>query len=656
MTVRGLLRVALGATVIVDVVLGCWWMLHPEPTQPRASPSARPVERVPPHAAPRRRAADPPPPPEVEEPVLTHPPGPWTAPARLVVRIETTKQTPVAGASVVATDSDGRRHLATSDAAGVAKIEDQLPPLRTEILVNAPGFAPRRVTQSVLAPGTETSLHLQLASSTSVEGVVLETDGRPLSGARVFVGDGEDYPAETLSGYDGRFRIDGVPDDGLTGLRCEARLHMPATASPPFDAKAGAVIRLDAGARIYGAVCDPSGAPAGGARIRASSGGGVDWYAIADDYGRYVLDGLPLGRAWSVAATHQRFGDAPAVVATLDAACAERSIDLALRAPGRLVVNVLDDDGRPARGARVNFPWTSDVSRGSVLVDAEGRATRAVSSDGAWEIGATTDVSEAPDTRVDVVVGETRTVELRLAKRVAVSGVVVDDDGRPVAGAGVSAFARASTLAMTASDGSFRIDGIPAGPCKLIAQSVGLHGRFVVDVSAPASDVRIVFAREGRVALCVRAPAGAPRPVAAYVSFSRAGDVGPRLQLGIVEASLPPGRWRAVVRAMGYAPATCDFDVAAGATTTPDEIELDVGATLAGRVVDDDGRPVPRAELAVDEDAARSDDKGEFVVEHLPRSGAPLTIQASGFAETTVEWTPAAASPFVVTLHRVGGK
>jgi hypothetical protein len=182
---------------------------------------------------------------------------------------------PVRGAKVVAKKwadaSQGYVAFAEARADDMGRTElTQLPADRVVLVAEAPGYAPRTLDQDRFRPRTLKRIVVELAAAASVQGVLVDTAGKPVAGAKVSVAEvmalnGRGYsPAGTLStvtGADGRFEFTGLPT-GFTQMHATATgyhftdlfaLHeVPAT---------DLVLRMAGAGSIHVAVLDKHGQP-----------------------------------------------------------------------------------------------------------------------------------------------------------------------------------------------------------------------------------------------------------------------------------------------------------------------------------------------------------------------------------------------------------
>jgi protocatechuate 3,4-dioxygenase beta subunit len=203
----------------------------------------------------------------------------------------------------------------------------------------------------------------------------------------------------------------------------------------------------------------------------------------------------------------------------------------------------------------------------------------------------------------------------RIALRVgaAVSGLVIEAGGGPIAGARVTAFVAGDQLggevldqpAVTDAEGRFHIPALAPGAYRFRARHRGhLDGTTTRSVDAAIADVRIEMARGARVSGRVVDGRGAPAPWASVVL----GASMTREQLGERHGQRTSADQTGAFRLEGVPPRIFSV-MASGEEATSQAVEvdltrgdrdglvlrLDVDGRIAGTVVDDAGRPVAEA-------------------------------------------------------------
>lgn len=626
-------RTLAAAAFVVSLGVLYWFFaggIVREPAAPQgaAGPPARTAEppRAPPH---RARSSEAPAAPAAGEGVVVR-----------VVAKET--KAPVAGASVTLFEDDVPPRDATTDASGVARVPGTLGEGGGRVRVRAAGFATKD------GGADSDGVTVEMERGVAVDGVVTETDGRPIAGAHVVHrrgGDDEDclaggYPplAEATTGADGTFRLEGLRADREAKMTVSAARHVAKSGTWDPAAPARVEIRLDRGGRITGVVLDAGRAPAAGASVYAypSEPNDVpDDTPIVDSVetdasGRFEIDGVPLVGAWTVEARKDGFANALPGAAVVDAAHPESSCDLLLRPLARIEVVVVDAAGAPVEEGTVSYSTPGQMA--GVKLEPDGRCMLEIAEPGACRIKVETARHPFFETDATCASGETTPLRIELAEGVAIAGVVVDDLGRAVPQAKVEVqghvgrdgrwFDRATT---SGDDGAFRVAGLGAQKYAVKASARNHEMGTIADVVAPADGVRVVLGREGRASLRLRVPAGTPTPGTYSVTFvgrdeRRTETFGGDWGDGSVSISLSPGRWFALVQIDGFVHTAHPLEVSPGAESQLGEIVLERGGVLRGTVRDAAGKPSTdvRVEVSLVGDSSGApflpvvDDHGEF--------------------------------------------
>jgi hypothetical protein len=660
--------IGLFVAILVVAALGAaWFASRPSPiddapllVQPKASAGAD----APPVSRQRARDAD----------VADAPPRTPKRTGRLIVRVVSREDdSPIAGARIEQPGDDGEPAIVTTDANGDATldvpIDDGADRADAWFDVTAPG----RVRDSVRAtvpPGAEQRETVSLRRAFSVEGVVRDAAGRPIAGARIVAQETgfcmRPYPevSSAESDAEGRFRVDGLPLN--SGIRYEVaapRHVFRAFSRRPHDA-APLDVRLEVGGTIRGVVRSPSGEPVAGARVTASCAAAdseaesrfEDEPVWTDEDGRFDVGSLPFGRSWTFSTSHSDFMESASSPATpVNAEHPEGTVDLQLRAVARIEVEFDAGPVHPPTKARLR-----SNGDGPEECAVPGRATFVVRSAGEWSMTAYAPGLRPGTAKCDVGPGETKQLRIRFEDGASIEGVVVDDTGGPVPGAVVTADKGTNTMqaAVAGPDGAFVVRGLEESSHEVLVEAPGHAECKAKDVVAPAVDARFVVERFGEAVLRLRLPDGAPVPTKRRIHWNDyphvAEDDGPWTG-GEIVRSLPPGDWLLEIEVDGYVPIERrDIKTLAGQRTVVDEIVLDPGLPLAGRLIDVEGRGVPHATVFVDLQILETDADGRFGLAHAAPGTRDIRAKFNpDFLDTEVPYVLAKdAPPLVVTLRR----
>jgi protocatechuate 3,4-dioxygenase beta subunit len=503
-----------------------------------------------------------------------------------------------------------------------------------KVVVQVSGFVPQE--HPLLPLVEETALAaVRLEKDLELEVRVSGPDGRPVPGARVQAVDkGSSRSRSTawrvpvrvgLTDTQGVLVLPRGADEGLA-----VRAAAPGL---PFverkDVRSSSLaLKLAAGRARDLRVVDAAGKPVAGVLVRV---GEARWAA-----GRTSQDGLlpvPLAAGPKTLVTTVAADGRTASVyvePAQDGKTGPRELRLpvAQALTGRIVSAA---DGRPVPGALV---WAADPGAfrragadGAYRLDAapgrelvlHGAAAGFFRAEGSWP----------------VQVGERRAPTLALEPAQAVSGTVVDEQGRPVSGVEIKAGLQPGSrprspagwssggTARTSAAGTFRIPTLFAG----VAHELRLTRRGYAPATAsvpplepgrPSSALRLVM-RKGRTG-SGRVVSQADQPVAGaqvVLEPEVSGDMMVRMSRGRDDAGrfeatadaggrfeipdLPPGTFNLTARGSGFAPITVPGLAVpeGGGAVDLGTVVLVKGVALEGFVAGSDGKPVEGAQVSV---------------------------------------------------------
>jgi RNA polymerase sigma factor (sigma-70 family) len=384
-------------------------------------------------------------------------------------------------------------------------------------------------------------------------------------------------------------------------------------------------LRLEPASTIGGTIRDEQDQPIAGAEVRLAipvSGNPkpgepqVDlnnFRTQTDAEGRWKCDLVPARlELLSITVEHpdyvvehnpfSRRTESPQTFADLEAGRAMLVLKEGLTLEGR----VIDRDGRPIAGARVSpvFP-----NRSAATTDDRGRFELAHIATGPIEL--TVQARGYVPAQRKVAAGEAAPVEIRLEAGRAVTGRLVDQANRPIAGAflqdelGPSNRAIGST-AHTDRDGRFRIEGVPfEGGNLVIRQGMNLTTQRVPP-SGKDEDLALTL-KTSQVRLRITATdADSKQPIPSFTVVQRGYMTGRqpatdgRFEMTMNRLPSRPGfpALQVLIEAEGYFPSE-----SRRVPTDRDEIDLAFalkrGAAIAGIVRAPDGSPTDGAALAL---------------------------------------------------------
>ncbi len=545
----------------------------------------------------------------------------------------------------------------------------------------------------VALPGQRVGCELRLREGTEIlRGRVIDVGGRPWRGRVTVLAHTPDLTLPSRehpsveTDAEGRFVL-GRLERGRaaphgwdsTGLEWTAlELDVPA----PREI----VIDLGAGAReATGVVLDAvTSRPVAGATLvtRAGRANGYDAVVrrtVTGADGRFRL-AIPVGAEAVIASAA---GYAPA---WLDARRATPNLTLRLVRPGRIAGRVLHEPGGggvaevavvaqrlhvrdvPYDALRTSLR-TSTTGGGAYALDDVPPGDYLLSALGSGvctpEVGLV-DVEDSSLFRVHVEPDRTATLDLRAPAAGSVQGVVLDDEGAPVAGAVVSwaevedgVFEGGHDRRVpSGSDGRFRFDAVVPGALRLEASAAG----FVASDATPEAPrvrggetVQVTLRVHGaRYALVtVVDPDGKPIP-GAWVSGWRHAVTG-----ADGTARFPWRRnepLRVYVSAPGFAERS-EVIPDDGSPVPELRITLPRGLVLSGRVVGSRGQPLPGAQVQGDGPTGRlsavADGEGRFRVWAAVEGPWELVARAEGAGWGEPEETTTRAPDEAITVVAV---
>ena len=498
------------------------------------------------------------------------------------------------------------------------------------VRVSAAGAIPVELPESRDAAEAEDLGDLVLRKAEPLAGRVRGPDGTPVAGALVrLVAHGRTdgpvagaaRPQETTTGADGQFRFATAASE-LNELSVQAAGFAPARVR---SAKSGAlprVISLEPGLPLSGVVRRKDGRPAAKALVRYEADDAESRWVETGEDGSFRLADLPKRRG-TVVADGGEDGFAETGGATPGSVT---PLVLSLAPPAILEGRTLDASTlKPV--SRVRVEVAAGAARLSVRSGPDGRYRLRGLRPGSATVRAE-EPRHVPWARWQVPVekGATRTLDILLTRGATLSGRVVDEDGRPVAGAGVSLLSAsesptaasvrlrsgAASRLRSRPDGSFTATRLPPGENqRVVVQHAEFERGIVGGISLVAGGARsgvVVTIRRGVVlAGRVSDPEGNPiegaevwvdRSLAARSSIGGSSSRGraglrdePRTARSGADGTfevrgLAPGDVAVTVRAPGRATENIDpIRLARGARPDPVEIVLGPGATISGRLV-----------------------------------------------------------------------
>jgi protocatechuate 3,4-dioxygenase beta subunit len=442
----------------------------------------------------------------------------------------------------------------------------------------------------------------------TLTGTVIDAGGAPVSSVSVSA-EPEDRaaPVEVVvagTGQDGAFTLEGL-SAGRFRLRVEGPGVLTAEVRFVEAPASGIRIAVSREVAVEGRVLAPDGRPAAGVEVRLARGA-QPLEATSDAAGRFHFAGLPEGhyRVWA----YRREQASAAVAADRVGAGPFSPVDLVL-APAAVLVGqvvnevsgrgvvadvtlVADDPDQPARAARS---------------DAAGRFTIEGVPFGRWTADARAPGYLSADA-VRFLAASDYAPLILLEPGAAITGRVLDADGRPIEGATV--LARGQGADGAGQEISAATLARAPGPGEDMSAAVET---WKVGTTATG----LTFIPRGELGVVVGPLPYPPPPgagllrVASPLAAEAAGlpplpidpDVAPRLTTDAAGSfritGVPPGRYQVWAHKDGLADgSTAPFQVDLGRDIADLAIALGAGLTVEGQVVDDGGAAVSGATVA----------------------------------------------------------
>lgn len=487
-----------------------------------------------------------------------------------------------------------------TDGAGAFRV-GPVPPGKYAVVTMQTGFIPdhKQVGKDDVEP-----LALELSTPRSLSGTV-QLDGKPLRGATVKL-DGMHRKRTLTTGEAGTFSFERLrPGEYDLEVEAAGGLGEKTLTVGKHEDLTGVVISLGVAEAFAGKVVDERQAALEGVRVSVAVND--DWKTVTTNaQGEFSFKALPPG-VRDVHAAKRGYFDfrkkLEGAQQTLTLTEATHITGRVQAADGVIVPSFTISAVRPDAGGDDDFGLDEDLMRSTVD---EGDSV--TSTDGGFSL----DVHPGAwlltvDSKRHVKLTTTRTapasdVVLTLTQGAALSGVVLDLDGKPVARARV--YAERGRSAVSAIDGRFLIEGLTAGT---------LSVRAMPDFRAGAGEwsaQATVTLQEGKTTEVTLAPkegaalagvvlnaAGEPLAEASVTGWSTSTDGGVQPTGMGSTTTDAEGRFRLRTLPAGEVNLAVEHKTgrASEKVHAPDEhlvIKLKQGTTLSGRVVDESGKPL----------------------------------------------------------------
>ena len=413
--------------------------------------------------------------------------------------------------------------------------------------------------------------------------------------------------------------VSAVPSSADSPAGATGTESSPGTPGP-FAAGAGQSVEGDGPANdsgIRGHIVDALDVPVRDARIRLLERlpEAATREARSDALGRFELK-APAGSGYALEVEHPEYAPLPLLRylelpagASLDVGQLRLQSGLTLRGrvvlpggaglPGALLVL------RPSL-AIVDGPFAPEPRR--MRSDSVGRFAFHGLTDQRYDLEVAPPPPWAQQRRSGIVAtGPALTVALTRGHRLR--GQVRGPGGQPRAGAQLRILVgdrQPPRELLSDAEGRFDVEGLLAGPCRVIARAHGAGLALERELSLPhPAPLQLQLLAGTELRLHLMTGNGRKLPKTARLLLRQPGErepvaLGPLpLQAALLTTrGLGPGDWRGELRVEGFAPAEFELPLR-GEPFVERRLPLDVGATLRGRVLGTDGEPVARLRLAL---------------------------------------------------------
>jgi RNA polymerase sigma-70 factor (ECF subfamily) len=368
-----------------------------------------------------------------------------------------------------------------TDAEGRARFEDLQP---GHVRVSSAHGADEA---AYLRPGETASVELEVPVGFTVRGRVVDPDGEPVSGARLWLSTFfEPWNGSVIgtSEPDGSFELADVPPLRELGAFAEgyapSYMHRLPQGSVTNDVELelklsgiggalGIRVTTSEGAPVCGTLVQVEGPLPEGRRV-----GNQYLYKLptvvgwSDEGGIVALDGLPTGFAKVMAwASGMEVWKGNVTIEANGTA----SLAVVLRSEGVVMGTVLREDGTPVAGAHVLVRESGSLQPSAIADDAGRYELRGLSA-GDLVLRAEAEDQGSASATVHLEPGAAATWDARLSIGRVVHGRVIDDTGAPIPDWAVTARSLIwgsgwGELAMTGADGAFRFVDVPREPVSI---------------------------------------------------------------------------------------------------------------------------------------------------------------------------------------------
>lgn len=426
------------------------------------------------------------------------------------------------------------------DSNGIFEV-DKIAPGEMTVMITAEGFAPERIEKIKVTAGAKVEgLQITLKRGGSVFGNIVNEEGQPLGGARIYLSDQATTGAviglvgrPRESDERGRFALTGVPGGPASIL---IRKEGWADSVVFFQAETEqstnlGQLKMQRGGAVEGVCLGPSGETLRGFVIEVTPALRLDARRIqADNSGRFRIDSLPEG---PVTLTGYYPGTLKGVSSlhrfhrTIEAVNGKVfQVDFDYRVGGRIAGKIVGTSALPGEQLIINLlNEYGETVEGSTVVDSENHFEIPAVDGGEYELRLRSTLRDLSSSKVvSLYPNEQREVNFYIGKA-KVTGSVTDIGGKPLAGA-LLVLRRSQSdpvgyRGTSNQNGEFNLEGLEEGTYRVEVTKTnfapGVISQFVVGPDESKS-FKLQLGAAASLKLVLQSPNGEPvGKIAVYV-------------------------------------------------------------------------------------------------------------------------------------------
>jgi uncharacterized GH25 family protein len=434
---------------------------------------------------------------------------------------------------------------------------DGLPAGERSMDFTKPGYLPKRKSVEV-ATGKESRLDVEMERGRDLAGRVVDSSGRPLSGARIGVTSGPPMNSvQAFSDAEGLFKLEGLVDSRYTISATKEGYVTAELPNVQVPSSQPITLTLDTGGTISGRVIGLSDAELATVTVTAS-GSGTSSRTQVDAGGTFTIRGVSDGRvaltaSISGARPHQ---SAPKYVEVISGLAPPVEIDFSA---GVTVRGLVSRMGSPVSGGNVSFSLKSGGPGMTAQIATDGRYEISGLPPGDYNVYAFTFRNITYQAETTITSGGIFDIDIRGG---TLRGRVLDaTTGAPLADTTVflapSPELRVAKNTITDSEGKFVIEALPGAKLEVRAThdqyAPGSQSVVIASGTAPEVEIRLNRGSEAIIRI-VDAQSGSlvSGGVSVFEGRKNVAFASSQSDDGTIRVWLAPGTYKAHVYARGY--------------------------------------------------------------------------------------------------------